>query len=82
MNIMEKVIAVIDMRAFYPFVECVDRGLDPYNAPLVVADKNISTDIFNIDDENYLNQLMGYKTFIKNKTKKDVSIYLYSINCF
>jgi len=31
-------IAVIDMKAFYAFVECVDRGLNPFTAPLVVCD--------------------------------------------
>ena len=33
----------------------------------------------NIDDEEYLKQLIGYKNYIYNKTKKDVNIYLYSI---
>ena len=33
----------------------------------------------NIDDEEYLKQLTGYKNYIYNKTKKDVNIYLYSI---
>ena len=32
-------IAVIDLKAFYSFVECVDRGLDAWTTPLVVADK-------------------------------------------
>ena len=35
----QKTIAVIDLKAFYAFVECVDRGLDAWKAPLVVADK-------------------------------------------
>jgi len=33
----------------------------------------------NIDDENYINQLKGYKEFIENKTNKKVNLYLYSI---
>ena len=33
----------------------------------------------NIDDENYINQLNGYRDYIKNKTNKKVDIYLYSI---
>jgi hypothetical protein len=41
--------------------------------------KIIDYKLKNIDDENYLNQLMGYKNYIENKTNKDVSIYLYSI---
>ena len=33
----------------------------------------------NIDDKEYITQLMGYKDYIKTKTKKPVNIYLYSI---
>ena len=33
----------------------------------------------NIEDENYINQLKGYKEFIENKTNKKVNLYLYSI---
>ena len=33
-------IAVIDLKAFYSFVECIDRGLDAWKTPLVVADKD------------------------------------------
>ena len=33
----------------------------------------------NIDDENYINQLKGYKEFIENKTNKKCNLYLYSI---
>ncbi len=41
---MEKrVIAVIDLKAFYSYVECLDRGLDPWKTPLVVADKERGT---------------------------------------
>lgn len=36
---IQKTIAVIDLKAFYSFVECVDRGLDAWKTPLVVADK-------------------------------------------
>ena len=35
---MEKAIAVIDMKAFYAFEECVERGLNPFTTPLVVCD--------------------------------------------
>ncbi|MBP3635515.1 MAG: UvrD-helicase domain-containing protein [Bacilli bacterium] len=33
----------------------------------------------NIDDEKYISQLNGYRNYIKNKTGKEVVIYLYSI---
>ena len=32
-----------------------------------------------IDDENYINQLNGYRNYIKTKTDKNINIYLYSI---
>lgn len=34
----ERIIAVIDMKAFYASIECVERGLDPLTAHLVVTD--------------------------------------------
>ena len=36
---MNKVYACIDLKSFYASVECVERGLDPLNTNLVVADK-------------------------------------------
>ena len=35
---MEKVYIAIDLKSFYASVECVERGLDPLKAKLVVAD--------------------------------------------
>lgn len=35
---MDKHIAVIDMKAFYAFVECIERKLNPFTTPLVVCD--------------------------------------------
>ena len=39
----KRTIAVIDLKAFYSYVECLDRGLDPWSTPLVVADKDRGT---------------------------------------
>ena len=36
--LMDKAIAVIDMKAFYAFEECVERKLNPFTTPLVVCD--------------------------------------------
>lgn len=33
-----KAIAVLDLKSFYAVVECVERGLDPFKTPLIVAD--------------------------------------------
>ena len=35
---MDKIYACIDLKSFYASVECVERGLDPMNTNLVVAD--------------------------------------------
>ena len=39
MDKKKRTICVIDLKAFYAYVECLDRGLDPWKAPLIVADK-------------------------------------------
>ncbi|MFA5235573.1 MAG: hypothetical protein WC399_01765 [Bacilli bacterium] len=36
----DRIVAVIDLKAFYSVVECVERGLDPFVTPLIVADKS------------------------------------------
>ena len=37
---MNKVYICIDLKSFYASVECVERGLDPLDTNLVVADKS------------------------------------------
>ena len=37
---MNKVYMCIDLKSFYASVECVERGLDPLNTNLVVADES------------------------------------------
>ena len=37
---METRIAVIDMKAFYSFVECVERNVNPFTTPLAVVDES------------------------------------------
>jgi len=52
---MEKrTIAVIDLKAFYSYVECLDRGLDPWKTPLVVADKERGTNTIILSVSPYL----------------------------
>ena len=52
---MEKrTIAVIDLKAFYSYVECLDRGLDPWKTPLVVADKERGTNTIVLSVSPYL----------------------------
>ena len=49
-----RTIAVIDLKAFYSYVECIDRGLDPWSAPLVVADKDRGTNTIVLSVSPYL----------------------------
>lgn len=39
MKAENRTIFSIDLKSFYASVECIDRGLDPFSVPLVVADK-------------------------------------------
>ena len=50
----ERQIAVIDLKAFYSFVECIDRGLDPFKTPLVVADISRSPNTIVLSVSPYL----------------------------
>jgi len=49
-----RTIAVIDLKAFYAYVECVDRGMDPWTTPLVVADKSRSVNTIVLSVSPYL----------------------------
>ena len=37
---MKKIYMCIDLKSFYASVECIERGLDPLNTNLVVADES------------------------------------------
>ena len=52
----QRSIAVIDLKAFYSFVECIDRGLDPWTTPLVVADKERGKNTIVLSVSPYLKQ--------------------------
>lgn len=49
-----RTIAVIDLKAFYSYVECLDRNLDPWKTPLVVADKERGTNTIVLSVSPYL----------------------------
>ena len=50
----KRTIAVIDLKAFYSYVECLDRHLDPWTTPLVVADKDRGTNTIVLSVSPYL----------------------------
>ena len=52
----DRSIAVIDLKAFYSYVECIDRGLDAWKTPLVVADKERGKNTIVLSVSPYLKQ--------------------------
>ena len=46
-----------------------------YDDKILIIDYKLN----DITDEKYIEQLNGYKSYIKNKTNKDIKLYLYSI---
>ena len=72
----KRVIAVIDLKAFYSYVECLDRGLDPWKEPLVVADKDRGTNTIVLSVSPYLKkQGVPSRCRIKELPKKYKYIY-------
>ena len=47
----------IDLKSFYASVECIDRGLDPFSYPLVVANPNQGNGAITLAVTPYLKQL-------------------------
>ena len=74
---MEKrTIAVIDLKAFYSYVECLDRGLDPWSTPLVVADKSRGTNTIVLSVSPYLKkQGVPSRCRLKELPKKFKYVY-------
>ena len=72
----KRVIAVIDLKAFYSYVECLDRGLDPWKEPLVVADKERGTNTIVLSVSPFLKkQGIPSRCRIKELPKKYKYIY-------
>ena len=72
----KRVIAVIDLKAFYSYVECLDRGLDPWKEPLVVADKERGTNTIVLSVSPFLKkQGIPSRCRIKELPKKYRYIY-------
>ena len=71
-----RTIAVIDLKAFYSYVECLDRGLDPWKEPLVVADKDRGTNTIVLSVSPFLKkQGIPSRCRIKELPKKYKYIY-------
>ncbi len=73
MNQISRHILCIDLKSFFASVECVDRGLNPFLTPLVVANKSQGTGAITLAVTPYLKNLG-----IKGRTRlyeipKDIS---------
>lgn len=68
---MEKAIAVIDMKAFYAFIECVDRKLNPFTTPLVVCDTERGNNTIVLSVSPYL-KAMGVPSRCRRKELPDI----------
>ena len=72
----KRTIAVIDLKAFYSYVECLDRGLDPWSTPLVVADKDRGTNTIVLSVSPFLKkQGIPSRCRIKELPKKFKYVY-------
>jgi len=78
MGKVDKTIAVIDLKAFYAFVECVDRGLDAYSVPLVVADKDRGKNTIVLSVTPYLKS-KGVPSRLRIKDLPPEFDYIYAI---
>lgn len=72
----KSIYAVIDMKAFYSFVECIDRNFDPYKTPLVVADISRSSNTIILSVTPYLkNKGIPSRLRLKDLPKGENYIY-------
>ena len=78
MKTPEKCIAAIDLKAFYSFVECVDRGLDAWKVPLVVADKERGKNTIVLSVSPYL-KARGVPSRLRIKELPKGYDYIYAV---
>lgn len=71
-------VAVIDLKAFYASVECVQRGLDPFTTPLVVCDtsRGMSTIVLSVSP--YLKSL-GVPSRCRRKEIPHIKNIIYAV---
>ena len=78
MKNVDRAIAVIDLKAFYSYVECVDRGLDAWQVPLVVADKERGKNTIVLSVSPYLKQ-RGVPSRLRIKDLPKEYDYIYAV---
>lgn len=68
---MDSKIAVIDLKAFYSFVECVERGLNPLTTPLAVCDASRGDGTIVLSVSPYLKE-MGVPSRCRKRELPDI----------
>lgn len=75
---MKTSIAVIDMKAFYSFFECVERGLDPFKTPLVVCDTSRGEGTIVLSVTPYLKN-MGVPSRCRKRELPNIPNMIYAV---
>lgn len=71
-------IAVIDMKAFYASVECVERGLNPFTTPLVVCDESRGNGTIVLSVTPYLKDL-GVPSRCRKRELPNIQGMIYAV---
>ena len=58
----DRVILAIDLKSFYASVECIDRDMDPFTTPLVVADEDRGDGTIVLAASPYIKAKYGVKS--------------------
>lgn len=58
----DRVILAIDLKSFYASVECIDRDMDPFTTPLVVADEDRGDGTIVLAASHYIKAKYGVKS--------------------
>lgn len=58
----DRIILAIDLKSFYASVECLDRGMDPFTTPLVVADESRGDGTIVLAASPYIKSKYGVKS--------------------
>ena len=74
----EQKIAVIDMKAFYASVECVERGLNPFTTPLVVCDTSRGNGTIVLSVSPYLKN-MGVPSRCRKRELPQIEGMIYAV---
>lgn len=75
---MKTSVAVIDMKAFYAFVECVDRNLNPFTTPLVVCDTSRGEGTIVLSVSPYLKE-MGVPSRCRKRELPQIKNMIYAV---